>query len=125
MKTVVFDFDGVIHKYREGWKDGSIYDEIDLEVLRYMRELMKKGIAIAIVSTRDSLQISRKLNGMLEGLYFEREKDIKFFNSTEYVAVTNQKIAATLYIDDRGFRYSNLEDLKSFMRMINLDNKSE
>lgn len=28
-KTIVFDFDGVIHKGYKGWKDGSIYGEID------------------------------------------------------------------------------------------------
>ena len=36
MKTVVFDFDGVIHKGYNGWKDGSIYGTIDTELMSYI-----------------------------------------------------------------------------------------
>ena len=31
-KTIVFDFDGVIHKGYKGWKDGSIYGQIDYDL---------------------------------------------------------------------------------------------
>lgn len=118
MKTIVFDFDGVIHKYSKGWQDGAIYDEIDINVLNYIKDLMSNGYAVAIVSTRSSLDIVRKLNGLVDGLYFEREKDINFFNSTEYVAVTNNKVAANIYIDDRGYRYNygDLKELKDFIK---------
>lgn len=41
-KTIVFDFDGVIHTQYSGYKDGSIYGKIDDTVLDFMSELLKK-----------------------------------------------------------------------------------
>ena len=32
-KTIVFDIDGVIHKGYKGWKDGSIYGTIDMDLI--------------------------------------------------------------------------------------------
>ena len=36
-KTIVFDFDGVIHKGYDGWRDGSIYGELDRQRRRSQR----------------------------------------------------------------------------------------
>lgn len=40
-KTIVFDFDGVIHIGYNGWKDGSIYGGIDTNLIDYIKILMK------------------------------------------------------------------------------------
>ena len=42
-KTIVFDFDGVIHKYSKGWQDGSIYDEPTPGVSAVIEKLHNKG----------------------------------------------------------------------------------
>lgn len=60
-KTIVFDFDGVIHKGYTGWKDGSIYGEIDYELLNYIKDLMK-DYYIVISSNRPAIQIVTFLN---------------------------------------------------------------
>ena len=60
-KTIVFDFDGVIHKGYKGWKDGSIYGEIDYELLDYIKELMQEHY-IVISSNRSSEQIVKFMN---------------------------------------------------------------
>lgn len=117
-KTIVFDFDGVIHKGYKGWKDGSIYGEIDFELLNYMKDLMN-NYYVVISSNRPAAQIADYLTDLDIGIEFEVfKKDLDknmYWNKENVIGITNEKAVGILYIDDRGYRYSNLEDLKKFM----------
>lgn len=117
MKTIAFDFDGVIHKYSRGWCDGSIYDVINTELLYYMKDLMNK-YSVVIYSTRDPEQIIERLNKIHIGLKYEKF-DGTFWNKLNVIGVTNRKPAAILYIDDRGFRYLPELDTTLNINMIN------
>ena len=69
-KTVVFDFDGVIHKGYKGYKDGSIYGEIDDNLIDFIYELMK-DFYVVISSNRDANQIVNFLNGYQNKILFK------------------------------------------------------
>ena len=125
MKTIVFDFDGVIHIGYKGWKDGSIYGGIDTNLIDYIKSLMK-DYYIVISSNRPAKQIVEHMNKLNLGLEFEVfNKDLDknmYWNKKGIVGVTNEKAVGILYVDDRGYRYNNLEDLKLFIDKLG-DNK--
>lgn len=118
MKTIVFDFDGVIHIGYNGWKDGSIYGEIDVNLIDYIKTLMN-DYYIVISSNRPAEQIVNHLNNLNLDVEFEVfNKDLDknmYWNKKGIVGLTNEKAVGILYIDDRGYRYSNLEELKMFI----------
>ena len=118
MKTIVFDFDGVIHIGYKGWKDGSIYGGIDGNIIDYIKLLMK-DYYVVISSNRPAKQIVEYMNKLNLGIEFEVfNKDLDknmYWNKKGIVGVTNEKAVGILYVDDRGYRYKNLEDLKSFI----------
>ena len=118
-KTIVFDFDGVIHSGYRGYGDGSIYGEIDLDLLDYIKELMK-NYYIVISSNRPAEQIVKHMNDLNYGIEFKVfNKDMDenmYWNDSDAIGVTNQKAVGYLYVEDRGFRYENLEDLKKFIK---------
>ena len=123
-KTIVFDFDGVIHSGYRGYGDGSIYGKIDLDLLDYIKELMK-NYYIVISSNRPAEQIVKYMNDLDYGIDFKVfNKDMDenmYWNDSEAIGVTNQKAVGWLYVDDRGFRYKNLEDLKKFIKEENYE----
>ena len=118
-KTIVFYFDGVIHAGYRGYRDGSIYGKIDLDLLDYIKELMK-NYYIVISSNRPAEQIVKYMNDLNYGIEFKVfNKDMDenmYWNDSDAIGVTNQKAVGWLYVDDRGFRYENLEDLKKFIK---------
>ena len=119
--AVCFDFDGVIHKYSKGWQDGSIYDKANPEALDLMLLLQKLNIPIFICSTREPYQIISWWNK--QGYWADAIKinDAEtFWKDTKFIGVTNRKLPAQLYIDDRAYKYTG-QTVKQFM----IDNSEE
>lgn len=119
--TVAFDFDGVIHKYREGWKDGSIYDESNRDIVELMKYLCDWGAPCVIMSTRNPEQIKEWWDKQDFGIEAEVLKPKKgtvfdpdeiFYTNNTVIGITNMKIPAQLYIDDRAYRYEGQHILK-------------
>lgn len=105
-KTIVFDFDGVIHKGYSGWKDGSIYGEIDYKLLDFIIELMEKYYVV-ISSCRPAEQIVNFMNDLkYKDLVFE-QYDSLYWQKDNIVGVTNKKAVGILYIDDKAYCYQN------------------
>lgn len=124
-RTIVFDFDGVIHKYRNGWQDGSIYDDYNEEVINIMHSLMISGYSVAIVSTRDPIQISEWWNNHQFPMKATPNiNGVKFWSNTDCVGVFNQKIPAMVYIDDRGLTFEgDTEGL--YKKIVNFETYQE
>jgi len=114
--AVAFDFDGVIHKYSKGWQDGSIYDEYNGKVLDLMLILKLAKIPVFILSTREPEQIKEWWDK--QGFTMPCEiidDECKFYNNCDVVGITNKKLPAQVYVDDRAYNY-NGQTPQDFLR---------
>ncbi|WP_405925453.1 hypothetical protein [Streptomyces sp. NBC_00035] len=102
--TIAVDFDGVIHAYRKGWQDGTIYDPPMPGALDGLRTLMAAD-AVFIFTTRDISQVASWL--LERGFSVRVGHDGPFWNERGRLLITNQKLAATAYLDDRAVRFEN------------------
>lgn len=107
-KTVVFDFDGVVHKYSKGWCNGVIYDSPNENVREAIKQLRLDNYKVVIVSTRCS-----------DSHGTQAIKDWLIKNNIEVDDVCMHKPPAIAYIDDRAIKYDPLctnlvEQIESF-----------
>ena len=104
-KTIVFDFDGVIHRYSKGWQDGSIYDE-PVDGIKEVISKLHNEYNIVIVSSRCKEQKSK-------------EEMIRWLDkyNIEYDSLTNIKVPAIVYIDDRAITF-NPKNIKTLINDI-------
>lgn len=126
-KTIVFDFDGVIHVGYKGWRDGTIYGAIDWKLLDFIEELME-DYYVVISSNRPAKQIVDFFSNYNLGVSFEvfnKTQKNMYWEKESVIGVTNEKAVGILYIDDRGYRYTskanteeNIEDIKKVIKDI-------
>ncbi|MEU5043203.1 hypothetical protein [Streptomyces griseorubiginosus] len=109
-QTIAVDFDGVIHQYSRGWQDGTIYDPPMPGAIDSLRILMDT-YAVFIHTTRDATTVAAWLaeRGFDTVVDIEGPKHPKreFWNEQGALLVTNRKLPAVAYIDDRAIRFQS------------------
>lgn len=102
MRTIALDFDGVIHAYSEGWRDGSIYDDPVPGALEALRILLTK-YCVFIFTARNPAQVMAWLS--VHGFAVDSDNGSPTWNTPGVILVTNRKLPASIYVDDRGLRF--------------------
>lgn len=112
--TIAVDFDGVIHAYSKGWNDDTIYDKPMKDTFWGLEVLMAK-IPVFVFTARKPSQVARWIeqtsNHSIEcttrvpRTWYGARKP--FWNTRGLLLVTNWKLAATVYIDDRAYHFNN------------------
>ena len=118
-KTVVFDFDGVIHSYTSGWKGEDVIPDSPVEgIAEEINRIREAGYEVAVVSTRCASP-----KGM--------EAVNKYLADNEIVVdkVCKEKPPAIVYIDDRAICFDGrsdelLEKIKSFKPWYQKNNQA-
>lgn len=95
MKTVVFDFDGVIHSYTSPWQGHDVIPDPPVPGIREaIKAIRDAGYRVVIISTR-----SRSRHG--------RDAMRAWLDKHDIVVdeISANKVAAIAYIDDRAIRF--------------------
>lgn len=110
VQTIAVDFDGVIHKYGKGWHDGTIYDELMPGALKGIRELQKR-YAVYVFTSRHTAPVGLWMIDQGLGPVAIDDGTAEFWNRQDAILVTNRKLPAVAYIDDRVVRFTSWEDV--------------
>lgn len=105
--TIAVDFDGVLHAYSLGWHDGTIYDQPMPGAIEALRTLMDT-YAVFVHTTRNVADVAVWLSrhgGFV--CVVNRRDDTAFWNDRTRLLVTNRKLPAVAYIDDRALHFTS------------------
>lgn len=99
-KTVVFDFDGVIHSYTSGWKGESVIPDPPVPGIREaISDIRRAGYEVVIVSTRCA---TKEGYGAVRAWLIDNEIEVD--------GVKTEKPPAVVYIDDRAICFDGNPD---------------
>lgn len=109
-KTVVFDFDGVIHSYTSGWKGATVIPDPPVAGIREaLKEIHEAGYEVVIVSTRCAYEFGRE----------SIEKWLDKYCLSQFVdRVCKEKPPAIVSIDDRTIYFDGHP--KNLLRRIDM-----
>ena len=99
-KTVVFDFDGVIHSYTSGWKGESVITDPPVpRIKEAISDIRLAGYEVVVVSTRCA---TKEGHGAVRAWLIDNEIEVD--------VVKTEKPPAVVYIDDRAICFDGNPD---------------
>lgn len=114
-KTIMIDLDGVLHKYSEGFKDGTLYDSAFEGAKESLKKLKDSGYKIIIFTSR----LSSSSNGE-DKIKIQKIRIMKWLkkNGIEVDGITSEKLPAEIYIDDRAIHFNgNWDDTMNEIKL--------
>ena len=115
-KRAMIDLDGTIHKYSQGYKDGTIYDDAFKDAKDVIEWLKSNGYEIVIFTTRAS-EINAIENGGDHNQQIDAVANWLKLNGIYFDKITAEKLGADFYIDDKAICIKN-GDWKSVKDVI-------
>ena len=95
-RTIVFDFDGVIHSYRSGWKGIDVIPDEPTEGIKEVIDNLRiKGYEVVIVSTR-----------CVEERGIKAIEKYLLDNDIHVDGIMAHKPPALVYVDDRAINFN-------------------
>lgn len=92
-RTIAIDFDGVLHAYRLGWHDGTIYDVPNPGARESLFRLSQTHNLVVYTAREDIQSVEKWCK-----VHFPKVGKVG-------MEVTNKKPRAVVYIDDRAIRH--------------------
>lgn len=105
--TLAVDFDGPVHDYRDGWRDGSIYGDETPGAFAALRSLLAVD-AVFIHTARRAGPVAEWLaaRGGFETLADDGTLGLTFWDRRGVLLVTSHKYPAHAYVDDRAVLFA-------------------
>lgn len=114
--SIAVDFDGVIHSYSRGWHTKDIYDPPMPGAERALGSLIQ-AYGVFILTARPADEVLVWCETEFPLLRFQLiPEDVRYWDRRGVIGVTNRKLPALAYIDDRAIRFTNWQDVLNYFR---------
>lgn len=94
-KTIIFDFDGTITEYKNGWQGATTINELPVEGIKETIVTLREKYKVVVYSTR-----CHEIGGK------EAIEKWLIDNDIEVDEVVNKKVPAFLQVDDRAINFN-------------------
>ncbi len=114
--SIAVDFDGVIHAYSRGWHTKNIYDP-PMPGAHQALKALTAAYGVFIFSARSAEDILPWCREHFPDLRFQLiGPKVTYWARKGVIGITNRKLPALMYIDDRAVRFTNWTDMVNYLR---------
>lgn len=112
-QALAIDLDGVLHRYSKGWHTKDIYDP-PMDGAADALDKLAPHYNLYILTARPAEQTIEWCRKQFPNHRFElipRDTTLVWWDRSDVIGVSNLKLPALAYIDDRAVRFTNWTDI--------------